>query len=160
MREDLKLMRQAGLEGVSEAVALSQSFAVRIASLNDRLKALIVLASAGTLLALSSTAAYACGGSKAADRLSEFIETAAEFLIAIGGAAALLMFAVGAIMIIFAHNSSRKAKGMDVLKNAVIGLIILGAGLFAKYVIVEFIKGLTGGKNSAECLGKNGAGGG
>ena len=163
MHENLNLMRQAGREGVAEAMALTTRVAYRITSLNQKVKTLMIIAAAGLVLSFNSALAFAAGacGNEAASKLSGFINQAATFLIVIGGAAALLMFAVGALMIIFAHNSSRKSKGMDILKNSVIGLIVLGAGAFFRFVVVKFIDGLTTGKNQTNCIPTdNGAAGG
>ena len=152
MKDNIKLMRQAGREGVQTAAVLPYLAAARVSALSERMKVLLVAALATFgVFAYSGGVAWAakkCGGAGAADRLSDFIGQAALFLIAIGGASALLMFAVGALFIIFSTSSEKKKKGMDILKNAVIGLVVLGVGIFVKYVVLAFIKGATGNNNS------------
>lgn len=162
MNENLNLMRQAGREGVTEAMALTTRVALHISSLNQKVKMLLIMASAGLILAMNSTFAYAaaCDNKGAGKALADLIGRAADFLIYVGGAAALLMFAVGALLIIMAHDSSRKRKGMDILKNAIIGLLVLGGGFFIKVVVVKFIDGVAGNNSNTGCMPSGGPGGG
>lgn len=157
MKENMQLMRQAGREGVQTAAGLPYLAAARVSALSERMKvALIVALASFGVFAYSGGIAWAakqCGGQGAASRLSDFIGQAALFLIAIGGASSLLMFAVGAIFIIFSTSSEKKKKGMDILKNAVIGLVVLGVGIFIKFVVLAFIQGATGNENSVgKCI--------
>ena len=100
----------------------------------------------GGLTAFGS-AAYAAGtgcGSSAASALQTFIGDAANFAIGIGAGGALLMVAVGALMIIFGHTPQRASMGMKIIKNAVIGLAVLAAGLFLKFIVVDVVIGASG----------------
>ncbi|WP_217924687.1 pilin [Miltoncostaea oceani] len=92
-------------------------------------------------------------GGASTDGLTKLIQQGANFLIIIGGAFAVLMFAIGGFMIMGLGGTRKSKKGMDIVKNALIGLAIMVAGLFVREVLVKFIAGATGaGKNSADCL--------
>lgn len=155
-----KIIRQASREGVSDAIALQGRIAVRLVSLDARLKATLIVALGAALFALNAGFAYAaqCGGSNAADTLTKFIDSAATFMMALGGAGALLMFAVGACFIIFGGGQqSRVSRGMGMIKNAVIGLIVLALGAFIKFVVLEFLSGATKGEaDSSGCIENGG----
>lgn len=151
-------IREAIREGVTQGFVAQGKVAVRVASMSPRAKAGVTAALAAAVFALNSGYAWAvqCGGSNAAETLTKFISSAATFMIALGGAGALLMFAVGACFIIFGGTPSRVSKGMGMIKNAVIGLAILALGAFIKFVVLEFLSGAT--KNRSENSGciKNG----
>ena len=122
----------------------------------------------GTFLALGTAAQAQAGGavssgtgcaSSASTALQSFLGSAANFAIGIGGVGALLMLAVGALMIIFGHTPQRASMGMKVIKNAVIGLGVLVAGLLLKFIIVDAILGAAGPHTSStvqSCLNSNG----
>jgi len=100
----------------------------------------------GGLMAFG-TSAYAAGAgcsSSAATALQTFIGDAANFAIGIGAGGALLMVAVGALFIIFGHTPQRASMGMKIIKNAVIGLAVLAAGLFLKFIILDVVIGAAG----------------
>lgn len=100
--------------------------------------------------------AYAASCNAASDNLLKFITNLANFLIAIGAGLALLMLAVGALFIIGGGTPERVSKGMKMIKNVVIGLAVLGAGMFIKTLTTMFIgdaqKGLGSGVRSPACL--------
>ena len=54
------------------------------------------------------------------------------------------MVAVGALFIIFGHTPQRASMGMKIIKNAVIGLAVLAAGLFLKFIIIDVVIGAAG----------------
>lgn len=113
-------------------------------------------AAAALLVAPGMAAAQAgCNaGGSSTDGLTTLIQQAANFLIIVGGALAVLMLAVGGFMIMGLGGTSKHSrKGMTIVKNALIGLAIMVAGVFLREVIVKFIAGGTGaGNNSADCL--------
>lgn len=84
--------------------------------------------------------------------LTGLIETAANFLIIVGGALAILMFAIGGFMIMGLGGTKNAKKGFTVVKNALIGLAIMVSGIFIREVILQFIAGGTGGNNKANCV--------
>lgn len=88
----------------------------------------------------------------AANTLSNFFDGAAKFMIVIGGAAALLMFAVGGFMWIVASKPGEVSRAKNFIKNAITGLIILVAGLLINTVVVSLIEGISGNANSADCV--------
>lgn len=98
------------------------------------------------------------GGGKGANSgtatgsLTGLIETAANFLIIVGGALAILMFAIGGFMIMGLGGTKNAKKGFTVVKNALIGLAIMVSGIFIREVILQFIAGGTGGNNKANCV--------
>jgi len=117
----------------------------------------------GGLMALGGSA-YAAGSgcsSSAATSLQTFIGDAANFAIGIGAGGALLMVAVGALFIIFGHTPQRASMGMKIIKNAVIGLAVLAAGLFLKFIVLDVVIGASGsngpGSSTVNCL-KTGGG--
>jgi hypothetical protein len=149
-----KIIRQATREGASDAMALQAKAAVRIASLDSRAKTALVAALTASVFALNAgfaLAASACGGN-AADTLTKFIGSAATFMMALGGAGALLMFAVGACFIIFGGTQDRVRRGMTMIKNAVIGLVVLAVGAFIKFIVLAFLDGATTGKSDDRCV--------
>lgn len=91
-------------------------------------------------------------GTGATSSLTSLIETAANFLIIIGGALAILMFAIGGFMIMGLGGTKNAKKGFTVVKNALIGLAIMVSGIFIRTVILNFIDGGTGGTNKAKCV--------
>jgi hypothetical protein len=120
------------------------------------------LMATGTRAAYGASAATTAGGcdqSGPAGAIQSFISSAASFAIGIGAGGALLMLALGALLIIFGGTPDRVSKGMKVIKNAVIGLGLLAAGLFLKFIVVTFIFGAVGSKVDASaksCLGTGG----
>jgi hypothetical protein len=159
LKENMSLLRQAGREGVQESAALGVTAATRVASLSREAKAAVTLTLFAAIFFLGSSnlalaAANNCGG-RPAQRITTFISNAATFMIAIGGVGALLMFAVGAAMIIFAVQPQYKSQGMGYIKNAIIGLVILVSGLFIKEVLLQFVEGATGGTADEDCAKKN-----
>ena len=70
----------------------------------------------------------------------------------IGGAAALLMFAVGGFMWIVASSPTEVQRAKGFIKNAIIGLIILVAGLLINTVVVNLVEGISTGHNDADCV--------
>jgi hypothetical protein len=93
------------------------------------------------LMAAASTTCGNSAGATATSNIVSFIGDLALFAIAIGGAGALLMFAVGAVLVIFGGNPSRVRHGMDIIKHAVIGLVVLGAGAFIKFIVIDLVLG-------------------
>lgn len=101
-------------------------------------------------LASANTPATGCTANTAG--LTNLIQQAANFLIIIGGAFAVLMFAVGGFMIMGLGGTRKVRKGFDIVKNALIGLAIMIGGIFVREVLVKFIGGATNGKNATDCL--------
>ncbi len=71
--------------------------------------------------------------------LNDFIQIgllAAEFILGIVGSLALLFFMYGGLMMIISQGSSEKVEqGKTILKNAVIGLVIV----FTSWAIINFV---------------------
>lgn len=110
---------------------------------------------AGVLIAASPAVAQGClrGSQKsAADTISKFFDGAAKFMMVIGGAAALLMFAVGGFMWIVASSPTEVQRAKGFIKNAIIGLIVLVAGLLINTVVVNLVEGISTGHNDADCV--------
>lgn len=162
MREKLNLIRSTTLEGVQEAHVKALSMGTRASEISNRAK---VTATLGfTTLSYFVFAPLAAAGtgcdSSAATKLTGFISNAAAFMMALGGAAALLMFAVGGFFIIVGGSESRVRRGMGMLKNAVIGLVVLAAGIFIKVVVLSFVGGATGGSDKGpKCINTGGTSG-
>lgn len=95
--------------------------------------------------AYAGTVISGCSSS-ATSSLVSFLESAADFAIAIGAAGALLMLAVGALAIILGGTTERVSWGMNIIKHAVIGLGLLALGLFIRFIIIDVIVGATGTK--------------
>jgi hypothetical protein len=103
-------------------------------------------ATAGALLTVASTALAAGSGcsSSAATSIETFFSDLSLFAMGIGGGGALLMVALGSTMIIFGHTPKRASQGMDWIKNAAKGLVLLAAGLFLKFIVLDLIVGAAG----------------
>jgi hypothetical protein len=158
MRNALKNIHEAALRGFVEVQVAAMCRAERLADSGKLNRRAATFGSAVGAATLAGTA-YARGegcGSDAAKKLQDFIESAANFAIGLGAGGALLMLAVGALMIIFGGTPDRVSKGMKIIKNSVIGLGILAAGLFIKFIVVNFVLGATGERRGNECLGTGG----
>jgi len=161
MRDKIKLIGTTTREGVYETHFMVANAAVKAATASSRKKQVGSLAFAATLYAMYAGTAVAggngaCGGS-ATTSLTGFISSAATFMMAIGGVAALLMFAIGGFLIIVGGSESRVRRGMSMLKNAVIGLVVLASGVFIKTVVLNFVGGATSNNGAASgCVGQNG----
>lgn len=157
VHEKKELVQAASTAAVSDIQANIYSAATKAASLSGRVRLMIAGSAIALYYAMFAGYAYASGcKSGAASELVDFIDNAANFMMAIGGAGALLMFAVAAFFIITGHKESQVSKGFKMVKNALIGLAILAAGFFIKEVLLQFISGATGG-SSGRCV-KEGSG--
>jgi len=94
-------------------------------------------------LASPALAAAASGGTGCAStgtsNVLKIVNDLAWFLVGIGGAVGVFMFALGGCFIIFGFKTQHVAKGHDMLKQAIIGFAILAGGLFIKTVILGLI---------------------
>lgn len=157
-RNKMSLISQALGEGVVDLQVKAGAAGSRVAQLGPRAKSALVLGIAAMYPALFTAVAWAAPkgcNSGAATKLVGFIDSAAKFMMAIGGAGALLMFAVGAFFIIAGGTGSRVSKGFGMIKNAVIGLVVLAAGFFIKEVVLSFVSGATS-SNTPGCVNKGG----
>lgn len=154
MTKNITLIRESVLLGVIEVKTGVAAIMARIMA-HPRVSAII-----GALFFYGSrpVAAYAAGSgckSTAADTLIKFIQDAAKFMIGVGGAVALLMLAVGAFMIIVGGTPDRVAKGMKIIKNTVIGLVVLSGGLLISFVVTQFVEGAAGSRaDDSGCVDK------
>lgn len=151
MKTHIQNIRESVLLGLIEVKTGSATGLSRVVS-HPRVAAIV-----GALLVYASrpAAAYAAGGCKsdAATTLIKFIKDAAKFMIGIGGAVALLMLAVGAFLIIVGGTPDRVAKGMKMIKNTVIGLVVLSAGLLISFVVTQFVEAAAGSRaDNSRCI--------
>jgi hypothetical protein len=157
MKTQIAMIREALVEGVVETQLTAQSRAQVVVGWSRARQFATALAIVAFILMLQNAEALAqragCD-TQAADKLVGFIESGAQFMIGIGAAGALLMFAVGAAFIIFAGGKAERAsKGMGIIKNCVIGLVILAAGAFIKFIVLTFVDGT--GANQSSCTNSN-----
>lgn len=146
MRDKLRLIRQALGEGVVDVQGKTFAAGSRVAQSSARAKSMVALVFVGSYSALFAGASFAAGSgcnSAATTSLTTFISDAAKFMEAIGAAGALLMFAIGAFFIIAGGTGSRVSKGFGMIKNAVIGVVVLCAGFFVQHVVLSFVNGAT-----------------
>lgn len=158
MRNRLSRINDAMLMGFVELQTAAVGRAERLAD-SGRLTRRAATVGVLTGAALTSGTAYAAArgcSTNAAKKIQEFIGSAADFAIGIGAGGALLMLAVGALLIIFGGTPDRVSKGMKIIKNSVIGLGILAAGLFIKFIVVYFVLGATGGGSPSGCISRGG----
>jgi hypothetical protein len=147
-----EMVQEASIAAASDIQASIYSVATKAASLSGRVRLMIAGSAIALYYAMFAGYAYAAGcNTGAASDLVKFIDNAANFMMAIGGAGALLMFAVAAFFIITGHKESQVSKGFKMVKNALIGLAILAAGFFLKEVLLKFIGGATG-SNASKCV--------
>ena len=146
MRNPLAQMKEAALDGVA---TVQTGAMARAALLNDATsRVLLAVAAALTALVVNGIAfaAASTGGCKsdAATKLFGFINDAARLMIGFGAVGSLLMLSVGAGFIMFsAGNEGRARKGMTIVKNVVVALAIFGAGVFIKYIVLNFVGAAT-----------------
>lgn len=126
----------SGLTTVTTSALVSgPSQRVRVAMIG-LLAAMAALGIADTALAQANCSPT---DGDATGKIVQLISRAGTLLIAIGGIGALLMFAIGAIFIMFGGNESRTSKGMKMVKNTVIGLAVLAGGFFLRNVVTSFV---------------------
>lgn len=104
-------------------------------------------------LALAPMRAMAQSGTECKEESTEsatsglvgIIESAATFLIVLGGALALLMLAIGGFLILGGGAAGKQgkyvSKGMDTIKYALGGVAILVSGVFIRSIVVRFVSG-------------------
>lgn len=151
-KNPLTLLQEASLEA---GVAVQVKAFELVESRRKRTLGAVGATLLGVLILASPALAQGClrgGQQRAADTLARFIDGAAKFMIYIGGAAALLMFAVGGVMWIIASSHGDVQRAKNFIKNAIIGLVVLVAGLLINTVVVNLVEGISGNHNSAECL--------
>lgn len=158
-KEKTQLIQDSALQGVAELHVRSLETASKVGEMSARAKTQLTVAACLLLFAMNSGIAIAAGGDcggEAGSKLAGFISKIASFLMLLGGAAALLMFAVGALFIIAGGNQSRVSKGIGYIKNAAIGLGVLVVGGFIKVVVVNLAKGGTENNGfDASCVGED-----
>jgi hypothetical protein len=82
-----------------------------------------------------STSAVTAGST-----LKSFVDPITDFLIVLAGAGFVIMLMLGALAIMFGHTAGHKTKGINYLKNAVIGFIVV-LGAFAIKEVVTLVVG-------------------
>jgi len=131
--------------GASKAAHMS--LRARIASVAG-----LAVACFGIFSALA-VAANTCGS--AAAGTSPIITLFAQltwYVIAIGGVGAVLVGVVGALFIMFsAGNSERATKGMTIVKNALIGLAIMGGIFLLRTAVTSFVGGTSAATGNPDC---------
>ena len=153
-----KLIQDSALEGMAELHVRSLATASKVGGMSQRAKTQL---SAGIILGLfafNSTVALAASGKcgdDAGTKLADFIGKLASFLMLLGGALALLMFAVGALYIIAGSKQSNVSKGIGFIKNAALGVGVLILGGFIKVIITTVASGAVGkGNTDTTCVDK------
>lgn len=141
MKENKNLIRQAASEAMCSAQMGSERLVAAVSELPQRAKTFLLAGLVMGTLAIESSAAFAAGkgGSEAANVLVMIMQRLAEFFMVLGGGLALLFFALGAIRIITAVDGDQKKKGMENIKNAIIGLVVLVGAFFIRFVVVNLI---------------------
>lgn len=159
MKENLNMIREASLEGLSAAQVKAFDLAE---SARERMSYvfLAMILAVNALVFAPQALAAGCDQNDAGKSLVDFIEKLTNFVVFIGGALAILIIVVGAAMIIVATSSDKKKKGMDYIKNAIIGLLVLGGVFLLKFIVVALVNGAAGNKSN-DCLesGTGGVGG-
>lgn len=150
MKERLSLIKSAMVLGSAEAQYC----------IPRRTRLLINLAAVLWATAYSATYTYAATTGTGCDNagssnIQTLLERAAQFLIAIGGALALVMFVVGALFIMSGHKVE---KGYKFIKNTVIGLFLLAGGVFIKVVVANLVIGATQATNTTDAAAQQCAG--
>lgn len=156
-KNKFKLIQDSALEGVAELHVRSLATASKVGGMSQRAKTSLSASIFLGLLAFNSAAAYAAGdcGEDAGSKLAGFIGKLASFLMLLGGALALLMFAVGALYIIAGSKQSNVSKGIGFIKNAALGVGVLILGGFIKVIIVTLASGaVPDGQTDTECVKK------
>jgi hypothetical protein len=143
MRRNIAQIKEGILSGV---VTAQSGMTARLANPAITTRNAWLLAGIVTPLFATSTAFAAKGGcsSGAANKLFGFVNDFARLMIGFGAVGSLLMLAVGAGFIMFsAGNEGRARKGMGIVKNVVVALMIFGGGIFIKYIVLQVVAGAT-----------------
>ncbi len=131
--------------GIRAQLLLGESVATASSARARRALALVLAPFAALSLVPASAQAAASGcTSSAATSIEAFFSDLSLFAIGIGGGGALLMVALGSVLIIFGHTPKRASQGMDWIKNAAKGLVLLAAGLFLKFIVLDLVIGAAG----------------
>ena len=122
-------------------------------SLRKRIGTVLGLSLFATIVAAPGAVAADCGA--AASGTSPIITLFAQltwYVIAIGGVGAVLVGVVGALFIMFsAGNSERATKGMTIVKNALIGLAIMGGIFLLRTAVTSFVGGTYAATGNPNC---------
>jgi hypothetical protein len=146
MRGTLAQIKEGALDGTA---AVQTGVMARTAALSNpaTVQRLVLFVAALVAPLYASGAAFAAKGgcdSPAAEKLFNFVDEAAKLMIGFGAVGALLMLAIGAGFIMFsAGNEGRARKGMTIVKNVVIALLIFGGGIFIKFIVLNFVGAAT-----------------
>jgi hypothetical protein len=132
-------------EGLFEAMFLSGRLSSRLQGARTRLAvlfAITLLTVVGEIApALAVTGATGATGncSTPATTLLTFVGDIATALIVIGGGLFTLLVVLGGVIIMFGGTPRHMHKGLEIVKNAVVGLSILVFGLGIRYLIVDLV---------------------
>lgn len=103
-------------------------------------------------MAMAAAPAAGCDAGRATG-LQKIVRDASMFLIVLGGSVAVLMFVIGGFMIMAGGGSRKhKQRGMDIVKNAFIGLAIMVSGIFVRTIVVNFIGGASADTSATGCI--------
>jgi hypothetical protein len=151
MKRALNKLNEAVLAGVVDTQISAMDRVEQFADHKAKRTSVIVGVLAGIVTYTPAAAYAACDSStnKSTKGLLSFISSLANFIIALGAGIALLMLAVGAVMIIAGGTPERVRKGMGMIKNVVIGLGVLGCGAFIKVIVTQFVGGAQSGAGTA-----------
>lgn len=158
MRGSIAQIKEGALRGVATAqtgvIARTAQFAD--AGLRSRLTLLAAAALVPLMAAGTAVAQNGCN-STAAGKLFDFVNSFAKLLIGFGAVGSVLMFAVGAGLIMFSGtNEGRARAGQKIVKNVFIALAIFGGAVFFKFVILNLVQAAMGDEfKTADCLKKD-----
>ena len=134
----------------------ASGFATRLAERLQSTRVRLSLAASALLLglavnvapALAVTGASGVTGcvSTSATTLLGYVNYTAEALIGIGAMVSLFMFALGGCFIIFGYTPKQVDKGMEMIKQTMIGLAVLAGGVFIKVIVIDVVFGASATK--------------
>lgn len=158
MRDNSQSQLLSPKQAIAQAFHEAEAEAVAgVYSIADRINVRIVTICFALLMLISPALSMAaaddldCVG-KGAKGLINIIDMIVGMILGVGGALAIFIIVIGGCRIIFAgDNGNHVRKGMDMVKNACIGIIILASGTLIQAIVISFVTGATKKQYSNYC---------
>lgn len=136
VRLRIEMFRTALIEGAVGALLMPSQLKAAATGTPARRALAPSAVLAGALLQSGSAYAASTCQDQGAGTLADWCNTVSLMLLVIGGAMFLLMVAIGALFIIFGGSSDRAVKGMEIVRQSVVGLAVLAGGGLLQAVVL------------------------
>lgn len=93
------------------------------------------------------------------EKIKDLIQTLTNFMMAIGAAGSILVFAIAALLFLFGAATGHQEKAKSLIRGGIIGLAILAGGFIIQRVVVDLVLGGLGKTATDACAGGKPSGG-